>query len=233
MKIEVFAIIVLLFSNPVFAQPRFENKHADLLQAYVNKFGLPELDDDKARDWTRELAEQFVFSFPNEGWGHKSGGGSRPPSTDVIARQCCGGFWGYDLILNQGIPSQSLIPRPGVLNLAGQAFITVSPVNHLGSSTTVPPVVIPPITQPPVNLTPILERLSVLEKQVSEQLNLISNLTTKIAQLDSNHISLVEFTHKTFGDFGLQINSIGSRPIPVGCNARFLGRSVGCNLVFP
>lgn len=80
-----------------------------------------------------DSAEQFAFSFPGEGWGHKAAGGGRPPSTDVIARNMSSGLWGFDLILNQGTSGQSLIDRPGALNLAGQEFIPVTAKNHLGN----------------------------------------------------------------------------------------------------
>lgn len=221
----------VLYASVVSAQPRFEDKHADLLQAYVNKFGLPELNDDKARDWTRHLAEQFVFNFPTEGWGHKSGGNGRPPSTDVIARQCCGGFWGYDLILNQGIPSQSLIPRPGVLNLAGQAFIPVTGNNHIGDVVNPPTPPTPPPPVPPVDtLTP---RVLELEQRVSGLLNIVEGLLVKVNELNRQHFELSDYARASAADLGNRMNIIESKPIPTGCRARFIGQNVGCNLIFP
>ena len=66
----------------------FEQKHSELLEKYYTAFGLPAIDSDgsAARTWTYQLGSQFAFTFPSEGWGTKSAGGGRPPSTDCIAR---------------------------------------------------------------------------------------------------------------------------------------------------
>lgn len=217
----------ILISNIAFAQPSFQSKDVQLLESFHSKFGLPALDGDSARAWTMQLAEQFAFSFPNEGWGTKSAGGGRPPSTDVIARNCCGGLWGYDVILSQSSPTQTLISNPGPLNLAGQVFIAVTPRNHLGS-------IIPPITTPPpVNLEPLFTRVQILEQQ-------ILNLNAKLKELESQQsatikqiFELSDYARETDGLLGARIGVLESKPIPTGCTARFLGRGVGCNLVFP
>jgi hypothetical protein len=216
--------VFVLISNISFAQPAFQSKDTQLLEQFHNKFGLPSLDGESARAWTMKLAEQFAFSFPDENWGTKSAGGGRPPSTDVIARNCCGGLWGYDVILSQGIAAQTLISQPHTLNLAGQVFISVSPRNHLGNNSSPPP---PP---PPVNLEPIYVQLSALGQQ-------ISMLTAKIGELDARLtgqiFELSDYARATDGLLGVRVGALESKPIPVGCTARFLGRGVGCNLVFP
>jgi len=126
------------------------DQHQTLLEAFVALFGLPPWnDDDAARAWTYRLAQQFNFSFPSEGWGTKSGGQGRPPSTDVICTRSP--FVGYDVIVGQGDPSQTMATMPGPIGLAGQVFIETPAADHLGIQTTVPPPpTTPPVTPPTV-----------------------------------------------------------------------------------
>ena len=226
--IKIFTITLVLFANIAYTQPRFEDTHTSLLTAYVAKFGLPALNDDVAREWTRNLAEQFAFTFPNEGWGHKSGGGSRPPSTDVIARQS-NGLWGYDVILSQGAASQSLINKPGAINLVGQTYIPVTPFNHLGDGGGVNP---PPVIPPPVDLGPINAKVNELQSLVNSLVERIRNLEGRDTELNRQHFELSDFAHKIAGELGNRISVIEAKPIPTGCRASFLGRNVGCSLIF-
>jgi len=127
---------------------RLEQKHSDLIDAFAAKFPPPGGNEDELRDhWTPKLIEQFVFSFPNEGWCWKSTSPGGRPSSDVIARQAGGGMWGYDLIPNAGTSAWRLESNAGPIDLRTQASIRMNPVNHLGS--TQPPPGTPP-TQPPV-----------------------------------------------------------------------------------
>jgi hypothetical protein len=115
--------------------------HQALLEAYAAKFAIPPappVNDDACRLWTQRCAEQFAFSFPDEGWGWKAASPSRPPSTDVIATERP--FIGYDLIPNQGTAGQSLAENPSPIDLAGQSFIPVIPRDHLGTAVVQPPV---------------------------------------------------------------------------------------------
>jgi hypothetical protein len=106
--------------------------HQTLLETYADTFGLPALDGESARTWTRELAEQFKFSFPKEGWGTKQADPGRPPSTDCICTQKP--FTGYDVIISQGSPSQALAHNPEPINLTGQIYIPVEATDHLTES---------------------------------------------------------------------------------------------------
>lgn len=108
-----------------------------LLERFDAAFPAPH-DDNNCRIWTKQLAEQFAYTFPAAGWGTKSGGNGRPPSTDVICTRAP--FVGYDVLVSQGTPEQSLAKYPEPLDLSGQTFIPVSPVNHLGAA----PVPVPP-----------------------------------------------------------------------------------------
>lgn len=135
--------------------------HRALLVRWEATFGLPPWNDDNAaRDYTRRCAEQFAYTFPGEGWCHKSASPTRPPSTDVIARYLSEhNFWGYDLILDQGRPSQSFNFHPQPLDLSGQTKIDVTPTNHLGISPPDPPV-------PPPGGGDLEARVTALENQV-------------------------------------------------------------------
>jgi hypothetical protein len=115
--------------------------HQAVLDAYARRRPCPggPGQDESARAWTHGCAEQFAFSFPGEGWGHKSAGEGRPPSTDVIATRSP--FLGYDLIHAQGTPGWALASMPRPIDLAGQVFLDVSAVNHIGA--------IGPIDPPP------------------------------------------------------------------------------------
>ena len=131
--------------------------HQSLLETFASIFPIPPApnNDEPCREWTRRAAEQFAFTFPTDGWGHKRADSGRPPSTDVIAE--FSPFVGYDLILNQGAHSgQQLNPRPTALNLAGQVYIPVTPQNHIGMS------VPPPVDPPPPN-TDLEARVAKLE----------------------------------------------------------------------
>lgn len=115
--------------------------HQELLERFARKFPPPMSEAD-ARQWTRSLAEQFRSSFPAAGWGTKRADPGRPPSTDCICTQVP--FTGFDVIISQGQWDQSIAKYPEPLDLTGQVFIPVPPVNHLGSL----PVPEPP--EPPV-----------------------------------------------------------------------------------
>ena len=108
--------------------------HQETLDSYAALFGLPALDGESARTWTRELAEQFAFSFPSEGWGTKQADAGRPPSTDCICTKKP--FTGYDVIISQGAPNQALAHMPDPINLegSGQIYITVEAVDHLSEA---------------------------------------------------------------------------------------------------
>ena len=168
----------------------FESKHSALVEAFGARFGLPDYrSDEAARAWTRQLAEQFAYSFPGEGWGTKSAGGGRPPSTDVLARLVGGRLWGYDVIPGQGSAGQTLDPRPGAMDLAGQLFIDVTPVNHLGA-VPIPPAVQPPYVPPqpseppvtpmPTDLTPLLSALTVLTEQQERIAGLLERVNDQL-----------------------------------------------------
>lgn len=124
--------------------------HVSVVEQFVRVRGVPPLDDEGCRAWTRQVAEQLAWSFSSEGWGHKQASASRPPSTDVVATRAP--FVGYDLITEQGRASQQVNYHPGTIPLDGQVFIAVNPTNHLGGTPPGPP--LPPVPIPPGPVPP-------------------------------------------------------------------------------
>lgn len=105
--------------------------HQSTLEAFDRKFPAP-TEDEACRAWTHKLAEQFKYSFPTQGWGTKRADAGRPPSTDVICTQSP--FVGFDVLLAQGEPDQSLAHFPAPIPLDGQVYISVTATNHLGAA---------------------------------------------------------------------------------------------------
>jgi len=104
---------------------------------------------------TAVVAQQLAHSFPGEGWGNKSTRPGSPVSPDVIGRQVDGHLVGVRVGTHE------------VFYIDGQAFVPVSPVNHLGDT---PPIDPPPVDPTPpaaVNLTPVLDALAALAVQVA------------------------------------------------------------------
>lgn len=115
--------------------------HQIVLEKFAATFPPPR-EDAACRMWTGRLAEQFAFTFPTQGWGTKRADMGRPPSTDCICTLTP--FIGYDVLLDQGLGTQTVAKYPGPLNLTGQIFLPVKATNHL-ALVTVPPVVVPPV----------------------------------------------------------------------------------------
>lgn len=112
--------------------------HQTLLDLFAATFPPP-IDDDACRDWTRRLAEQFAYEFGTN-WGTKQADPGRPPSTDCICT--ASPFTGFDVLINQATSWQTVATNPPPLDLTGQVFIAVVPVDHLGlddSTGTTPP----------------------------------------------------------------------------------------------
>lgn len=91
-------------------------------------------DDDERRAWIRKAAEQMAFTV-EPSWGTKNAGGGRPPSKDALARIVGGTLCGWDIVNGN---TRELTFGEGA-PLPGQAFIVVSPVNHIGGTITPTP----------------------------------------------------------------------------------------------
>jgi hypothetical protein len=101
--------------------------------------------ENKARVWTRQLAEQLKFSVPAEDWGTKNAGGGRPQSKDSISRIISKRLINFDVMTGVGTGSPRLVGDPQGADITGQTFMSVEPVNHLGAP---PPVDPPPVVSP-------------------------------------------------------------------------------------
>jgi len=120
--------------------------------AYKQRFPVPaggpnpadEPFENRCRAWIRGLAEQVRYSTGDPRWGCKNAGGGRPQSKDGLAEQLPEQegriLYNYDMLFGVGTGSPSSVANPSALDITGQVFMPVNPVNHLGS-------VVPP--QPP------------------------------------------------------------------------------------
>lgn len=115
--------------------------------------------------FVRKVAEQFAHSFPAEGWGMKRYDPTRPLSNNVVARQTSTGLVGFRVVPATTTPEQ--------IDLRGQAFEAVGPLNHLGIVITPPPPidppVDPPVTPPTIDLGPVLAAVEAVGVKVDNQ----------------------------------------------------------------
>lgn len=151
----------------------------DTLQRLGAKFGsLNQGDDDQRRQFALIVAEQFAFSFPNQGWGSKSAGAGRPQTKDVVARQGMMGLEGWDLV--DGATRQ--VTCTSHVDLQGQVFIAVAPRDHLGGSPPPPPPgPLPgPLPPPPPELLTATADLQ--QQQLALLLQIIAKLETQLDQ---------------------------------------------------
>jgi len=147
---------------------RLTPEQQTLIAQFAEKFPIPSTDEG-CREWTGKLAQQFCFSF-GALWGHKRADPGRPLSTDVIAYRDATTFIGYDILYNAGLPEVRLLTNPDPIDLTGQTFIAVPPVNHLG---TIPIEELPlPVCQfRPLDIQPLLDRLVALEAKIDHLYN--------------------------------------------------------------
>jgi hypothetical protein len=108
------------------------------------------------------VAQQLAYSFPDETWGQKRAGTSRPVSDDTVARKMPDGRL-------FGVRVRPPVKLWGILG-AEQVFEPVAPVNFVGEPAVMPPVdpppVEPPVVTPPVVPTEIAARLAAIEKAI-------------------------------------------------------------------
>lgn len=106
------------------------------LKALGGKFGnLNRGTDDDRRRFALMVAQQFKFSFPDQGWGTKSAGEGRPQTKDAVARQVGSRLDGWDIVDG----STREVTCAAHVDLPGQTFIPVVATNHLGEIVVVPP----------------------------------------------------------------------------------------------
>jgi hypothetical protein len=109
--------------------------------------------DDDRRKSARIFAEQMAFTVGPE-WGTKNAGGGRPPSKDAIAKVVGSTLCGWDIVNGT---TRELTFGHGE-PLPGQAFIRVTPTNHLG---------ITPPPPPPANCDEVKAEVSAVRGQLA------------------------------------------------------------------
>jgi hypothetical protein len=139
---------------------KLSDAHRAVIVKFVSVFPLP-MTEELARVWTHTLAEQMKFSFPTEGWGHKSAGGTRPHSSDVIAMQ--DPFVGFDVLRDSGAPTVALALDGEALDLTGQVFEPVTAHNRIAPKPEDPDVP----ANPPSASSEVLDLLNAMLATVS------------------------------------------------------------------
>src|SRR5947199_2842979 len=91
------------------------------------------LTDDGQRQLARMVAEQVRFSTGDKNWGVKAAGPNRPQGPSQIAYNTPGGplvCWRWLDGVNAG-KENGVLSNPVFLDITGQLFISVDPINHL------------------------------------------------------------------------------------------------------
>jgi hypothetical protein len=120
-------------------------------------------DDEQRRQLTGLIAEQVRFELgPN--WGRKRADPGRPISVDVICTQVP--FVGWDIQIAGGV----IAHFPDAIDLTGQVFVPVEPVDHLGVGQPQPNPEPQPVPVPqPIDLQPLLEAVAGLLAKLEQQ----------------------------------------------------------------
>lgn len=112
---------------------------------YAQHKALADGDDDQRRSLAGMIAEQARFEMGPD-WGWKRAGEGRPPSKDAIAFKGGPELIGWDLFNGS---TRAPNRNPESMSLAGQIFIDVAPINHLGNVSVPPPPPADPVDPPP------------------------------------------------------------------------------------
>lgn len=157
-----------------------------LRMKYVSKFPVPQGSpgptfEEEARQWSIHFAETVAFYIPSGGWGMKRASSGRPISKDTLSQKTSSGMVSWDLLVGTGTGHPTLSNDPESMDTSNQVFVEVSPVNHLSSVVTLPPVETPPPTPPAVDLSGITKRLDALETTLGVLVAAISRLPKDVA----------------------------------------------------
>jgi hypothetical protein len=145
-----------------------------LLRQFASKFPVPQKKMDesienfeqRAREWTTKVAEQFCFSLGSD-WGAKRAGTGRPLSKDTV-RCKRDGLQCWDIMTGTGTGQPVLQPdNPTVYYIPDQIFVPVAPVNWVGVPVNPPPT---PTDPPPSGLEARVARLEAKFKAVASLL---------------------------------------------------------------
>ncbi len=139
------------------ATPLWQAEHTALLAKLQQRFDPVTQIGDSA--YIQICAEQFAYSFPQEGWGRKAGDPTRPVSNHSIARQTTTGLVGFRIVPDVAVPTPD--------DIRGQHFVQVAAVNHLGIEITPPP----PVDVPVDPVPPLIPDLAELAAALSQRLS--------------------------------------------------------------
>lgn len=157
------ALALVLIATIATAQPRLEEKHSSVIEAFAERYGMPGFSKEEGQAWVAKLAATLKAKYPGEGWGTKRASPTRPLSNESIARPQGGRLWSYDLIIGAGAPGQRLEPHAHPEDISDQVFVEVQAFDHLwGTTTPAPDPSTPPAptpTVPATDLGPILAEL--------------------------------------------------------------------------
>ena len=175
--------------------------------------------EERARVWTRGLAEQIVFETGDATIGVKNAGGGRPQSKDSIAINGPR-LINFDMLSGVGTGHPTVIASPQGADITGQVFMPVSPVNHLGDAPALPPST-PPASQPPAaDLSSVLARLALVEAANSALRDALAEETAaRVALADA--VEQLEGRSAKVGD---PISVAGSVKVPFYGSLRIVSR---------
>ena len=146
----------------------------DIRARYVAKFPVPqgepgEAFEESARQWSIRFAEQVAYDL-GPLWGMKRADPNRPISKDTLSLYGeDGAIIIWDLLMGTGTGKPRLVDDPQGHEITGQVFVPVTPTNHLGLSTSRPPIdnIKPPIVNlPPADLGPVVSQLSAILSKI-------------------------------------------------------------------
>ena len=152
------------------------------MAGYRDWYAAPD-EDRRAR--TQAIAEQCCFEL-GDNWGHKRADPGRPPSADVFCT--ASPFEGWDWSVPGGIAQ-----FPDSIDLTGQTFIKVDPINHLG-------VAEPPESEPPdpIELNEVWDAIEGLQAQINDVRNDIAEIHQAIGMV----VAILQQPMKVTGQTG-------------------------------
>ena len=116
---------------------------SSLLQQFAAEYPAPTAGDNSARDWILNFAQQVCYSLGGY-YGTKSTSASSPQTKDVLAYRTSTNLYGWDLLYASGSSDCRVVFNPETMDITGQTFIPVEPINHLALDPPTPPPV-PPV----------------------------------------------------------------------------------------
>lgn len=173
-------LLVLLCAVPAGAQT-FPARAQDIVNTlYERNKNLADGTDDERRALTRQIIEQLVCEFPNDGYGGKSADPGRPFSKDAIAQTISGRFIAWDW--QNGASRRPQVPI-GFTDITGQNPIPVGCINHLNGG---------PVSTPVnVDNSSLDDAIAVLTaEQRAFRASLNEQIAKLAAEVTATHISL-------------------------------------------